>query len=54
MNLVTELSLPIREIQPISIASVTGETLTQIHLKTIDIHIIISGNYHEVNYFFCV
>lgn len=54
MDLINQLSKPTIEIPLVSIAGVTGSTLVQIRLQTVDLHLIISSDHHETNRFFCV
>lgn len=50
---VDRFSIPTHELQtPLTVMSITGQNLTQIQLKTLNIHLIISGNHHKDNKFF--
>lgn len=47
------LSIPTQRLQtPLTVTGITGQVLTQIQLKTLDSHLIISGNHHERSEFF--
>lgn len=53
-DLVDQLCIPTEELsQPLSMPALTGQTFASVSHKVLSLHIIISGNYHDLSQFFC-